>query len=329
MENSEIERIDNFFLDETQLKKQPYIVYRFSIDGGRVYFTITPDEEVKKYISLTTLTKNTLPTPEALIKWIASLGYDAAKAYMNERANYGTIMHLAFGEFLTKKEWNFDLTHTWLNLQIAKGAAKSCDIEKTAYELNRDMACFAQFCVDYKVKPIAIELVLVSEKDGYATLIDLVAKITIEEDGLDYNNPYKSGVRKGEPREVKVRKEIISLVNFKSGKKGFYEEHSIQLELEKRLFQENYPEVQIDKVYNFAPKDFRGAAPTYSFKDQSDSLDKEKADALITIAKIELMKRTPKETVIAGKVKLGETPKIEEVDFEEYLRNRAKETLIF
>lgn len=329
MENNEIEKVETYYIDETKLKKQPYTVYRIKIKGGRIYFTIDPDGTVTRYISLTTLTKHTLPTSEALIKWQCSLGYEAAKAYMNERANYGSCFHVALGEFLTKGEWNFNNAETWIQMQVAKGVIKECNVEKYADELNKDVAAFAQFCVEYKVKPIAIELILVS-KDGYATLLDLVCKMTVKVDGLDHANPYKSGERKGLPREVKVEKEITGLINFKSSKSGsFYEDQEIQLAFEQRLFEENYPEIKIDEVYNWSPKDYRGNTPTYNLKNQSDSLDAQKADALLTIAKIELFKRTPRETFLEGKVKLGELPEVKETDFEAYIKERAMATQIF
>lgn len=315
---SDIEQVDSFYIDETQLKKQPVTVYRININGGRTYYTVNDKGEPTFYISLTTLTRNTLPTSEFLIKWMCQMGYDESKEYADERANYGTTMHLAFGEFLTKKEWNFNITGIWIQQQVNEGKIKPCNLERFTEDLNYDLAAFAQFVVDYKVKPIAIELILVS-KDGYGTLIDLVCRMMIQVDGLDYDNPYKSGERKGQPREVKVGKMITALLNFKSGRKGFYEDMEIQLEFEKRLFEENYPDIKIDAIYNFSPKEWR-SAPTYNLKDQSDSLVKEKADALLAIAKIELIKRLPKKTIIEGTVKMGEPAKVVEQDVADYIK---------
>ncbi len=177
-----------------------------------------------------------------------------------------------------------------------------------ADDLNSDVAAFAQCIFDYKIKPIAVELVMVS-KDGYGTMCDFVCKMTIEVDGLDHNDPYKTGARKGQPRECKVEKEITALWNFKSGRKGFYEENEIQLSLEQRLFEENYPNIKIDRIYNFSPKEWK-TAPTYNLKDQTDSLNIEKAEHLLAIAKIELFKKLPSETTINAEIKFGEPPTV-------------------
>src|SRR5690606_24402023 len=83
-------------------------------------------------------------------------------------------------------------------------------------KLRSDICAFIQFYLDYQVVPLGIEYVLLSER-GYGTLIDLVCNMTIQVDGLDYENPYKTGPRKGEPRECKVDKEIRAIINFKSG----------------------------------------------------------------------------------------------------------------
>ena len=64
----ETEEIENVFLDETQLKKVPYIVYRVKRGNGRLYYTIDDNGTPQFYISLTTLTRGTLPTSPQLIK---------------------------------------------------------------------------------------------------------------------------------------------------------------------------------------------------------------------------------------------------------------------
>ena len=245
----ETEEIENVFLDETQLKKVPYIVYRVKRGNGRLFYTIDDKGTPQFYISLTTLTRGTLPTSPQLIKWMCDMGYEESQAYMNERATYGSLMHLAFGQFLITKEWNFDKTKGFIVAQVAIGAVGACDADKYVNDLNDDVAAFAQFCLDCKVKPIAVELVLVSKKDSYGTMIDLVCKMTTTEKGF-FGETYKSGEQKGNPKESKREKEITALLNFKSGRKGFYDEHEIQLEFERRLFEENYPDVKIDKIYN-------------------------------------------------------------------------------
>ena len=316
----ETQKIENFYLNESQLKKAPYQVYRVKRGNGRLYYTLE-EGQPNFYISLTTLTRNTLPTSPYLIKWMCDMGYNESQAFMNERANYGSLMHLAFGYFLTTKQWNFDKTKEFIVNQVAIGAVEQCDADKYVNDLNDDVAAFAQFCADCKVNPIAIELVLVSKKDFYGTMIDLVCKMTVTEKG-QFGEVYKTGENKGKPKESKVDREITALLNFKSGRKNFYDEHEIQLEFERRLFEENYPDVTIDKIYNWSPKEWT-KTPTYNLKDQSESLEKEKADALLIIAKIELIKRIGgSERVYPENVKYGEVPIITEKSLVEQVMER-------
>lgn len=306
------------------LLKRTQVVYRANVNGNRVYYTLDADNTPNFRISLTTMIRATCPKPEQLIKWIADQGYEESKRYMEERASYGSLLHYLIGKLITDKKFDFDFTH-----QICADIAA---FEKWQYkdhwasDLNDDIAAFMQFVIDYKVHPLAVELVLVSEKDGYGTAIDLVCEMTIQEDGFDENDPYKSGARKGQPREVKVDKKITALMNFKSRRTGsFYEDEEVQLEFEKRLFNENYPEIHIDKIYNWSPKEWRGITPTYALKDQSDSLNIGKANAILEIARIELFKKMPVQTIVSGNVKFGEMPKIEYVSVEEIIRNKHSE----
>ncbi|HQW95599.1 MAG TPA: hypothetical protein PLU58_07345 [Saprospiraceae bacterium] len=266
-----------------------------------------------------------MPTSPVLIKWMCDKGYAEAQRYMKERAVYGSLMHYAIGMFITTLKWDFDKVKDFVDLTITEGITEYCK-EGWHDDLNSDIAAFAQFVCDYKVKPMAVEIVLVS-KDGYATLIDLVCKMTIQEDGLHETDVLKSGPNKGQPKKVKVDKEITALMNFKSGRHGFFDEHEIQLEFEKRLFQENYPEIKIDAIYNWAPKEWR-KSPTYTLKDQSDSLNAVKAEALLAIARIELIKKLPNSVVIEGIVPYGTEPVVGEYGVYDIVRNRHKETKV-
>jgi len=323
------EIVNTDFQDESVLKKQPQVIFRLKVNGGRVYYTVN-NGEVKFYISLTTLTKNTLPTSPHLIKWMCSMGYEESQRYMNERADYGTLLHKAFGEYVIRKSWNTFFAKEFIENHLRSGVVRNCpDIDKWADDLNDDVAAFAQFVFDNKVKPLAIELVLVS-KEGYGTLIDLVCRMTIQQKGF-WGDTYSTGGKnnpKGSPKESVKDVDITALLNFKSGRKGFYEEHEVQLELEKKLFEENYPDIKIDRIFNFSPKEWQ-KMPTYNLVDQTDSLNIEKAEHLLAIAKIELMKRLPNERIFETEIKYGELPVIKERSIEDIIREQHEEKPLF
>lgn len=305
------EQITDFFCTLSK----PCIVYRFTHNNNRFYYTLDETGEPRMHISLTTLIRATVPKAEHLIKWIADMGYKESRQYMQERADYGSLMHIAFATLVKEGKYDFDKTE-----EICKEYA-----DKEGYmfkdewveDLNDDISGFMQFLIDYKVKPLALEMVLVS-KSGFGTLIDLVCEMTIQENGF-WGEIYKSGPRKGEPKETKQDKVVTALLNYKSGRKGVYEESEIQLEFEKRLFEENFPDIKIEKTYNYSPTEWR-TEPGYKLTDQTDSVNKDKADHLLAIGQIELMKKIPVFKKITGAVKVGEMPKIQYVNAIDYLR---------
>lgn len=284
-----------------QLVKRDYNVYRVSTSQGRLYYRFE-GRKPKFFISLTTMIKATMPTAEHLIKWMCDMGYDEAKRYARERADYGTAMHIEIGNFITSREVNMkrieDLYPQW------------------ADDLKSDLLAFAQFVKDYSVVPMAIEVVLTSKK-GYATCIDLVCSMVIKVDGKS-EEVFKSGPRKGEQKDIKVDKEIVGLINFKSGRKGFHEENEVQLQFEKMLFEENYPEIKVDRIYNWSPKEWRDG-PSYNLKDQTESVNLKKIPHILGMAKIELMKRMPSKKAYPESVQYGSEPKMKIMSLEKWV----------
>jgi hypothetical protein len=266
-----------------------------------------------------------MPTSPHLIKWIADMGYDESKVYAAERADYGTFMHKEIAELLITKR--YDTTKMKSKLKAYCEAEKlPVDFINHEEELKKDVLAFAQFMIDYKVKPLAIEIVLTHEKDGYAGAVDLVCEMTVQVDGLDYENPYKSGVRKGEPREVKVDETITAIIDFKSGRKGFFEEHEIQLEAYKQMWDVHFPSKPVDKIFNWSPKDWR-KNPSYNLKDQTDSRSREKLQYLVEISRIESMRKNNTVTIIDGIIDIenGIESNITEISFDELVKKRNEE----
>lgn len=78
---------------------------------------------------------------------------------------------------------------------------------------------------------------------------------------------YKSGVNKGKVKS-KGEGRLVVIVDNKTGKKGFYKSHIAQLFLYRILVEHNFPDLKIDGIYNYAPKDWTGDVPTFHFTDQ-------------------------------------------------------------
>lgn len=301
------EEITALFFDKNALVEQPQRVYRLQSDGHRLYYTFDEKGVVTFYVSVTTLIKQTTPTSPHLIKWIAEMGYQEAKEYTQERADYGTFMHSEIARLLIDRILDFDLMGKRLKDYIEVNELPIGFISHLD-ELKKDVLAFAQFVIDYNVRPLAIEIVL-THKDGYAGAIDMPCLMNIEIKGF-FGEAYKSGVNKDKPKESKKTIEVCAIVDFKSGRKGFYEDHEIQLEAYRRMWNEAYPDRKTDKIYNWSPKSWR-TNPGYHLKDQTNSPNLQKFDSLVEIAKIEDEKRDKMITKIFGKIDL-DNPKIEE-----------------
>jgi hypothetical protein len=145
------------------------------------------------------------------------------------------------------------------------------------------MAAFIQFFIDFEVVPLGIEYVLLSEK-GFGTLIDLVCKITVDQKGY-WGEVYKSGDRKGQPKETSERVTKTAIINFKSGRKGFFRSNGIQIECERQLWEENFPDMPIDMAMNWAPNEWT-ANPGYHVKDWTGDICQEEIDAVLMLARV-------------------------------------------
>src|SRR3990172_1612011 len=280
--------------------KQPKTIYRYNSGNGRIYWREDEKEGVKLYLSVTTFIKRSMPTSPFLINWMVQNGKDA-EDIKNEAADYGTFMHIEMGRILTSMIVDLDGMEVRLQIYAQEGRMK-WRVEEWVEELKSDLLAFAQFVIEHEVEPIAIEMVLCSEQYGFAGAIDLICTMNWEEKGF-FGETYKSGENKGEPKESKRVTRITAALDAKSGRKGFYDDHVVQLAAYDVLIKENFPEIKIDKLFNWAPKDWRNT-PTYHLKDQTDSWNIEKFPHMMAMAEMDDMRPDRKITVMEGKIDL-------------------------
>ena len=284
-----VEQIQAEFFNEDALQEQPEPVYRLDSSGHRYYYTFDEFGEPRFFVSVTTLIKQTLPTSPSLVKWIAEMGYEESQRFAQERAHYGTFMHAQLAELIITRSYNLNLIRERLRMFIESEQLPG-DFMGYADDFKKDILAFAQFMKDTDLKPLAIEIVLTNPEDGYAGAIDLVAELTIEEKGF-FGEVYKTGVNAGKPKETKQQRRIRAIIDFKSGRKGFFPEYEIQLHAYKKMWNMNFEAHPVEKVFNWSPKDWRGKTPTYNFKDQTDSKNAKKLPYLVELARIEDEKR--------------------------------------
>ena len=301
----------------------PEPLYRCDSTGGRKYFTIDETGDPTFYDSVTSVIKNTSPTPEGLTKWMASMGYEEAKQYAKERAYYGTFLHIQASNFLHLGFIDFDKLDVALQTYIEQerlpvGFMVHLD------ELKADLLAWVTFCHKVNLKPLASEIML-SHPLGIAGAIDLVAEIDVEVKGF-WGEQYKSGQRKGQPKETKKVQRHKVLIDLKSGRKGIYESYGRQLAMYRLLWQHNYPEITIDGVYNWRPKEWR-LNPDYVLTDQTKEAHTDVALAMIELNRLLTIKSNPTTRVIDGQHKLGEDPigNLEVIELGEYIKQQHAE----
>ena len=278
-----VEEMKAVFFDKNALIEPSYRVFQLNSKGHRYYYKYDEQGEPIFYPSVTTILAQTLPKSPFLVSWIADKGEEEAERYKAERAAYGTFMHAQFEDLLINRSYDLDSLKSRLKDYIDE---KSLPMDFIYYadELKKDVLAFAQFVLDYDVRPLAVEIALVSEINHYAGMIDCPCTMKL--------SPKKD-------------ERINAIVDFKSGRKGFYEECEIQLHLYKKMWEENFPDQPIERLYNFSPKDWR-KKPSYNLKDQTDSVNAEKIPALLEIAAIEDGKRENTFTSTYGTINLDQ-----------------------
>jgi len=302
-EDVTIEQAQGLFFDQDALIIQPRPVYRMDHKGRRFYFTQDKEGNNTFYISVTTFISMSLPQSVHLIKWYAEHGYDKAKAMAQEAADYGTLMHIEAATMMINKTYDLEAVGTLVSNYVRELGYSPRLVRPWAEKLKKDLLAFAQFAIDVNLQPVAIECILADEELGLAGAIDLVAHMDVTETGF-WGETYKTGPRAGEPKATKRTIRVLAIVDLKSGRKGFYESHELQVEAYGRMWNSFFKENQVARIFNWSPKDWRGEKPSYNLKDQTDGAKAAKLDNMLAIAKIEAASREQVATVPRGVIDL-------------------------
>ncbi len=259
---------DEALIESTQKLK------RVKVGGNDRYYYIEHEDGTKTFFTgVTTASKLGIPTSPHLIDWMIQQGSRAnAEREAAIRANFGTCMHRILLElYLIGGKLKMEDVDNMVRGAAYEAALKQEDYDTWVREIRRDLLAFAQFVEDYKVRPIAVEYPIANAELGLGGTIDLPCYLTISEKGY-WGEVYKSGDRKGEPKETSREREIIAIVDLKSSLKGnFYEEHEFQLHAYRRMWNSNHPNLPIERVYDWSPKEWK-TTPSYTFTDQTDSI---------------------------------------------------------
>ena len=277
-----IEEMTALYFDKNALRESKCRIYQLNSGGCRYYYHYNEKGEPRFYPSVTTLLKQTMPTSPFLIKWMIENGAEGAEEKRDLAAAYGTFMHAQFERLMIERCYNFDEVPEYLLKYMEQNNLPDKFFADSLTKVRKDICAFAQFVKDYNVRALAVEIALVHPVHHYAGMIDLPCVMT----------------------DPKTGEEFAAIVDFKSGRKGFYEEHELQLHLYKDMWNVNFPDLQISRVFNFSPKDWRGVKPSYNLKEQTNSPNVAKIPALLELAGIEDDKKEKDFTIIVGTISL-------------------------
>lgn len=299
-----VEEMTAMFFDEKTLIEPPYKVWQLNSKGHRYYYRYDDAGNPEFFPSVTTILSQTLPKAPHLINWIANKGIEEAERYKGERAAYGTFMHAAFEELLINRAYDLDGLKGKLKEYIEVYRLPD-DFIYYADDLKKDVLAFAQFVLDYDVRPLAVEIALVHPYYKYAGMIDCPCTMRAKIGSDD---------------------RINAIVDFKSGRKGFYEESEIQLGMYRDMWNVNFEQFPVTRIFNFSPKDWR-KKPSYNLKEQTESPNIRKIPYLLEIAAIEDEKRDNTFTAVNGMVVLDDAPDLSQnvisLSLAELIRKKA------
>ena len=295
------------FFNEDALRLPPDKIYRMDLGNYRYYYKFVeqPDGTMlpEFYQSVTTMIHNTMPTSKYLIDWYAQNGLDKARQILDESSTYGTFMHKVCADLLINGTIDLDTMDQQLSEFLYLEGMDQKYVKEWIHNLRKDVLAFAQFIIDTNFEPLAIEMVLVDDEHKYGGALDLVGYMDVKEKGF-FGEVYKSGAKAGEQKETTRDVRVLALIDMKSGRKGFWESHEIQLEAYGRMWNKTFTDKKLERIFNWSPKDWR-STPSYNLKDQTNSPNREKLDYMLKIAAIEDAKKDRMVTITSGKIDLA------------------------
>ena len=284
-----ISQMKALFFKNDALREPSYRLWQLNSRGGRYYYTFNSNGEPIFYPSVTTILSRVMPENRFLTEWKLSKGKEAAEEYTAERASYGTFIHGQLAQLVMNRRYNLDSLRDELAKYVERERLPYGFIDAHEDEGKADIKAFARWMQEYDVRPYAVEVSLVSS-NGYAGMIDLVCNLRTVSRSDEAAARAKAG--NDATKQAKIDAAIgrtDAIVDFKTGKKGFYDSHAIQLELYRRMWNENFPEKPIERIFNIAPKDWTKTVkkvPSFSFEEQTQNPVLRQVDIYLQLMKL-------------------------------------------
>lgn len=282
-------------LPTLDLVEKNWRLWRLDRSGQRFYYN--PETDVF-YPSVTSITWSMLPNSKFLDDWRLELAVKhsdptAPDRYMNERSMYGTLMHIVYTQILIYGRIHSRSIKPIIEMYQELYNIEGIDIYSWVEEMKADVSAFMEWVYIYDVEPLAIEVPIYFPVYLHLDPERMDVKLHDDENKNEMV-PYFVGWCSGtvdlvcqmnfHVRGSKLSKRtpannierITAVVDYKSGKKGFYESHKIQINeyfagwnsIQLTHLNGRYP---AQACFNFAPKNSTGEEATFHFKEQTDS----------------------------------------------------------
>jgi len=269
--------VDLFYYDDrAQLS---YNLWR--LDRGFIRYYFDPLKE-SFHASVTSILSDQEPEKPWLRKWQTQMGgYEEAMDFMNMRGDYGTLAHMLFTEAPKLGQLQTEKLEMAVRIFVRKNHLWFRDTRRWSDDLKNDLAGLFQWWKDYEVVPIATEVpILVPVWNPHTDRLHYIAAGT--PDLVCTLNRYNYT----DKTPKKDRKRVNAIIDFKTGRKGFWESHEIQANIYKDAWNWNMDNKIADKrssrslhctcCANWAPTDSQGDKTTYKFKWQHTKESNEK-----------------------------------------------------
>jgi len=288
------------------------VMWRYDLGGLRHYRR----KNGSVYKSVTTFISAVESDPKFLTTWrenmIEQLGTgDKVTEFVEKTAQYGSLGHLALAIVAKEGGVDWEQFNKWSRAELSAQGFTGAALSAATRELRDDTCAFMQFIHDYEAEILLVE-VPVWLDEGVGTLIDFV-------------------IRKNEKLYTPAtapekRKRHNVIINYKTSRKGTFKGHILQLEAERRMWNNVYGPVfgEITDVYNLSPKNWT-SMPDYHLYYQTPKLEANDRqlvrlfDNYLDRAKIEGILGEPKTKfkVLKGITPIGQSP-VNQLFFQEY-----------
>lgn len=282
------EEMRALYFNATLLREPAYKLWQLNSRGRRYYYVLGEDGEPTFFPSVTTILRGVMPENRFLTEWKLAKGKNEVEAYTMERASYGSFIHGQLAQLMIARRYDLDSLKDALSKYVERERLPIGFVEAHEDEAKADIKAFAKWMKDYDVRPYAVEVSLYSPSYGYAGMIDLVCNM--REFSAEDERKALEKAQGDEAKIAKIREKyssrIDAIVDFKSGKNGFYEEYRIQLELYRMMWNETFPDTPIGRIFNIAPKDWTRTVnkrPSYTFEEQTGASELAKIPALLEL----------------------------------------------